>query len=170
MTKMVYVLDNSKNNRLWGVFSDPQLMYSMYQNLVAVADPRQQSLRVRLLGINTNTVYKEWLEEEDIYNAFHPESSRVSSDDASEVVPRELRLEFGKLKTRYSEFKSNLSIFRKMLDERVIAFDSPSENIPPPLQKGFDIYCDIVRFNVPEEDAFGYFIDRFYYHSPANDV
>lgn len=145
-------------NRLWGVFHDPKLLYSMYENLEGLLN---KTLCIRMMRMNTNTILYEWKGSEAIHKKFGPE--REEPKHQEEVIPKELRLEWSRLKTRLSEFKTNYDLFRKMVSEGVLSTTADVEDIPFVFRDKYTIFCDIYRMDIPEDEAFGYFLDRFYY-------
>lgn len=158
MTDVYLLLDSSC---VWGVFSDKDLLYGMYSNL-RKANPVME-LKIQKLRLNSNIVLEEWKNEAEITKDHHPNGGdSVLNKDITQVPP-DLKIEFTKLQTRLSEFKTNLSVFKNMLDDGVLTLDSEGQQIPLLLRDKFHILCDIIKYNVPEADAFGYFADRYYY-------
>jgi hypothetical protein len=160
----VYLLCDS--NSVWGVFSDKDMLFGMYSNLRRANTTL--NLKVQKLRMNSNIVIEEWTDDDDIVKAHHPCGGDTTKDNVQ--IPSELKLEFTKLKNRLAEFKSNIQVFRTMIDEGVLSLDSNVDEVPLLLRDRFHIFCDIIKFNIPDEDAFGYFVDRFYYKpSPVFD-
>jgi hypothetical protein len=159
----VFLLEDD-NKRVWGVFDDRVLLYSMYQNLVSALG-RDRALSIRMLSMNTNTVIRQWLTPQEIYDTFHPEKAKRPTEQVSGQVnvTKEVRSEWKKLQARHSEFKSNLDVLKKMLGEKLLSVDSPIDEVPELLRDKFYVLKDIIKLDIPQEDAFGYFMDRYYY-------
>lgn len=156
----VYLLEDS-NGAVWGIYTDRDLLYGMYENLQA-ANP-ELLMKVSQIRVNTNIKVAEWTGAENISGAHHPCRKDPAWSGNTAVVPKELRLEFGRLQTRLKEFKDGFAAFKRMLEEGVLRLDSSPDTIPALLKKKYPIYRDIVSFNVPDDEAFGYFVDRYYY-------
>lgn len=154
-------------DKIWGIFTETSLLYSMYENLLCAAPNLE--LKIQQIKLNTNTLLHEWTDDAVIKRSYHPKDDILHKQlNSQELVPHELRHEVSKLKVRLGEFQENLKIFKKMLEDGLLTLDSPKEQIPQLLRDKFYIYRDIVRFDVPDEDAFGYFIDRYYYRPLAD--
>ena len=154
-------------SKIWGLFSDKALLYSMYENLTRAAPTLE--LKIQQIKMDTNILVKEWDNESDIRSEHHPCDLPGSKKVDQEVIPTELKLELVKLKTRLSEFTQNMKVFRKMLDDGVLSLDSSLSDVPKLFRDKYYVFRDIVKFNVPDDDAFGYFTDRYYY-KPLVDI
>lgn len=153
----VYLLCDEKS--VWGVFSDKDMLFGMYSNLKKAN--KSLHLKIQKVRLNSNIIIEEWDEDSEIVKAHHPCGGETTKDNIS--IPTELKLEFTKLQTRLSEFKNNMNVFKNMVDDGVLTLDNQIEDVPLLLRDKYHIFCDIIKFEVPDDDAFGYFVDRFYY-------
>lgn len=157
-----YILQDD-TEKVWGVFNDKVLMYGMYENLTSLI-PKNRTISILLLTMNTNTVIKEWKDVTEIKKQFHPSKFQCDANETkSEQIPKELRQEWCKLNRRLSEFKGNFDVFKKMLKDGLISLDTDINDVPELLRDKYNIFSDIIRLEIPEDECFGYYMDRYYY-------
>ena len=160
-----YVLCDS-GDKIWGVFTDTTLLYSMYHNLRTL--DQRISLTIKEYSWNTNIVLSHWNLHGEIERAFNKNKREKTASSSELVVPNELKGEFQKLKLRLVEFKDNYTVFKRLLDEGIITVESPIKDVPILLRDRFSIFCDILKMKIPEEEMFSYFVDRYYPEPPKN--
>lgn len=85
----------------------------------------------------------------------------VSPGEVLIKIPIEIRSEVKKVKEKYAVFVENLTTFRRLLQDKVVRLDMKISLVPELFRDKFYIFRDIVLNKVPDEDAFGYFMDRF---------
>lgn len=164
-----FVLVNRDTGDIWGVFTDTQLLFSMYKNLSLL--DKTLHLSIKEYMCNTNLVVSEISEPEKVDTKYNPRApNKEDTDNQALSVPPPLRNEFTKLQCRFNEFKQNFNVFNQLLGENVIHCNSSKDDIPFLFRDKFDIFVDIVKMDMNEDDAFGYFMDRFYYRPPLYDV
>jgi hypothetical protein len=88
--------------------------------------------------------------------------SEVEGINDAVSFPKILRQEIERLKDYYSRFDASSTTLRKMIADGVInlEWDMDDERIPFMFRKYFPIFKDIVLKEIPEADAFSYFMDR----------
>jgi hypothetical protein len=165
-----FVLVSRDTGDIWGVFTDTQLLFAMYKNLTLL--DQTLHLTVKEYMCNTNLVVSETSEPEHVNSKYNPSAPDKggSDDDQTLSVPPPLRNEFTKLQCRFNEFKQNFNVFKQLLNEGVIHLNSPKEDVPFIFRDKVDIFVDIIKMDMNEDDAFGYLMDRFYYRPPVYDV
>ena len=158
--KTCFILFDEKTKTVWGVFTSKHLLYSMYHNLQSIC--QGVNLFVKEYLLDTNIVVTQFNSPDSIRQSFNPYTDNAEKD-ASTSVPTELKSEFEKLQTRYSDFNNNFKLFKQFIADGVLTLDTNIKDVPHLLRNRFEVFSDIVRLNIPGEEAFGYFMDRYYY-------
>ena len=154
----MFVLFDSKTQKIWGVFADRVLLFSTYMVLQEAA--ANVPLSIKEYKPNTNLTLNTWSTHKSIMKEFSILPSPTSSDTAPDTgavgpsnVPKAMKSQVDKLFNKYNSFVENFKIFKQMECKT-------KKDAPQLLQPYFDIFTDLVRLNVPEVEAFGYFMDR----------
>lgn len=145
----IFVLAQAET--IWGVFLDKTLLFSMYDNLKRSS--RFKGLCVTEIRANTNLTVGEWIDDEAIVAQFGltPTTSK-KKEETTPAVPKALRAPWDRMVRMHSAFVEQLALFRKL---------APFEKgVPELLRKYKDVYADIIRLEVPDDEAFAYFLDR----------
>lgn len=151
---MVYVLLSVKSGLIRGIFKDTILLYSTYKTIKELLP--SELLKVQQVIINTNIVKKVYTEPE------LDELIGLESNAVSEVFPKEIKREVDKIKQKLCIFKENMKTFEKLIADNIIDLDEEDrENIPILFRDKFDIFRDIIKLKIPEDEMFSYFVDRF---------
>jgi len=148
----VYVLSEPGGD-VWGVFSEKLLVRSMYENLRRLSPLR--CFRVDTVVLNTNLRIRS----EDADQFCGPVEKEAEGGEC--VVPKEIRREVEKVKSRFSVFKEGMKVFRKMLEDRSLGLNEEKDQVPELFRDKYHIMRDIILKSVPEEDSFAYFSDRY---------
>lgn len=159
----MFVLLEQESGRIWGMYDDTNHLLSTYLSVTELKPSVR--LAVNQYIINTTIVRDQFNTKESILKLCGYTPPRVADLDetTSTSVPREILAEVERVKERFSLFTGNMIAFRRLLDQGVITLDSPAESVPELFRDKFEIYRDIVRLEVPDNEAFTYFMDRFRY-------
>ena len=168
----LYLLLDRRSGRVHGIYRDGLSLCSMYSNLKSLAPHVSFEARRLIIGSNmaVEVLADEALEEmgEGYLMTKGPGSAAPTSapivDANGETcvkIPIETRSEVVKVKEKYSVFTENMRTFRRLLDGGVIDLGMDASAVPELFRDKFDIFRDIVSHDVPDEHAFGYFMDRY---------
>lgn len=147
----IYVLEDQK--KTWGVFTDRVLLFSAYSTLLEVG---QHGMRVREFRPNTGLVLKEWSDNKTILKEFSIVPQQIAKDESmvkTDAIPKAAKRQVERVLDQYRTFSENLALFKR-LDT------TEKQDLPELLRPHFEIFTDIVRLDVPDSEAFGYFVDR----------
>jgi hypothetical protein len=150
-----FVLLERNTNKLFGVFTDKVLLYSMIENIIDLAPSKM--LTIKEIVINTN-VTKNTYDSQSIKELL-PFNTKTFSSDTN--IPIDIKFEVDKIKNKFNIFKENFKVFKKLLEDKVITLEDDIEKVPELFKDKYEIYRDIEVLKVPEKEQFQYFIDRY---------
>ena len=165
--KYVYVLSEIQSGKLWGIYEDLTLLLNSYLNLRAL---NLYDLQIKKLILNTNIIHEIVDTHQTILDYCHFKSpihhkSTTNGQDPNTTIekkyPKAIIPQIEKVEQQYSIFLSNLKTFHQLIDDKVFTLDSSVDMVPELFRDKFEIFRDIVLLNVPDEEAFTYFHDRY---------
>jgi len=150
-----FVLLEKETNKLFGVFMNKILLYSMIQNILDICPDKR--FIIREIIMNTN-VTKNTYDDNSLKELIPFDTKSFISDTN---IPIDIKFEVDKIKNKFNIFKENFKVFKQLLNDKVISLDSDIETVPELFRDKFEIYRDIQQMEVPEKEQFQYFIDRY---------
>lgn len=155
--EVVYILLSRNKNIVKGIFKNSILLLSTYKTIKEILP--EEDLLIQEIIINTNIIKKTYNEEQLIKLAG---LDKVENDLCTDAYPKEIKNEIEKIKVKLSIFKENLKTFDKLLKDKVFSLEETNlENIPLLFRDKFEIFRDIKLNDIPEDEMFSYFMDRF---------
>ena len=169
MSDTVYTLIH--NGDICGIFKDESSLCASLSSLRFLVPDASFEAKKVLLGSN---IVVNHLSQEDIEGITKKLVEKVQGDvracghkeepvfgEVSMKIPVEIRSEVKKVKAKYAVFVENLETFHRLLHDNVIQLNMKLSKVPELFHDKFYIFRDIVLNKVPDEDAFGYFMDRY---------
>lgn len=171
MHDSVYLLMNDANNTIRGVFKDPTLLYNNYKMIQQILPTER--LIVKEIILNTNIIRKHFSEDEikKLTGINFVSDGELNEIHEIHEIPKEIKNEVGKIKIKLNIFKENMKTFNKLLGDNIFSLEETDmEKIPLLFRDKFEIYRDIKIKEIPEQEMFSYFMDRFQFTDITDEL